>query len=62
MIDLKRILAASTAVVVLSLGAVACSDDDGDSTDLDNPVDGIDDQIDDGAEEIDESIDSETDE
>ena len=42
----RRIVAAS-AVAVLSLGAAACSDDDGNEDDLDNPVDGVDDQLDD---------------
>ncbi len=55
----SRILAAS-AVAVLSIGAAACSDDDGNEDDLDNPVDGVDDQIDDGAENLEEEIDSET--
>jgi hypothetical protein len=56
----RRILAAS-AVAVLSIGAVACSDDDGNEDDIDNPVDGVDDQIDDVGGEIEDEIDSETD-
>ena len=56
----RRIVAAS-AVAVLSLGAAACSDDDGNDDDLDNPVDGVDDQVDDIANTIADSIDSETD-
>lgn len=42
---------AATAVAVFSLGAAACSDDDGDPDDLDNPVDGVDDQVDSIVEE-----------
>ena len=56
-----RPMLAGLAVVGLSLGATACSDDDGNDDDIDNPVDGIDDQIDDGAENLEEEIDSETD-
>jgi hypothetical protein len=52
---------AGLAVIGLSLGATACSDDDGNNDDIDNPLDGVDDQIDDGAENIEENIDSETD-
>jgi hypothetical protein len=55
----RRILAAS-AVGILSLGAAACSDDDGDDDDLDNPVDGVDDQLDDISNTIEEEIESET--
>lgn len=40
-------LLAPLAVAALSLGAAACSDDDGDPDDLDNPVDGVDDNVDD---------------
>jgi hypothetical protein len=40
-------LLAPLAVAALSLGAAACSDDDGDPDDLDNPVDGVDDNLDD---------------
>ncbi len=59
--SLTRKLVAASAVAVLSLGAAACSDDDGNDDDIDNPLDGVDDQIDDGAEDIEENIDSETD-
>lgn len=52
---------AGIAVAALSLGAAACSDDDGNEDDIDNPLDGVDDQIDDGAENVEEEIDSETD-
>lgn len=38
---------APLAVAALSLGAAACSDDDGDPDDLDNPVDGVDDNVND---------------
>jgi hypothetical protein len=55
----RRILAVS-AVAVLSLGAAACSDDDGNEDDIDNPVDGVDDQIDDVGGEIEDEVDSET--
>lgn len=40
-------LLAPLAVAALTLGAAACSDDDGDPDDLDNPVDGVDDNLDD---------------
>ncbi len=43
---IPRTLIAATAVAALSFGAAACSDDDGDPDDIDNPVDGVDDQID----------------
>ena len=56
-----RPMIASLAVVGFSLGAAACSDDDGNDDDIDNPVDGVDDQIDDGAENLEENIESETD-
>jgi hypothetical protein len=56
----RRVIAAS-AVALLSFGAVACSDDDGNDDDLDNPVDGVDDQLDDVTNSISEDIDSETD-
>ena len=55
----RRIVAAS-AVAVLSLGAAACSDDDGNDDDLDNPVDGVDDQLDDISNTIAGEIESET--
>jgi len=42
-----RRVAAPLAVASLSLAMVACSDDDGDPDDIDNPVDGVDDMIDD---------------
>ncbi len=55
----RKIIAAS-AVGVLSLGAAACSDDDGDDDDIDNPVDGVDDQLDDISNTIADEIESET--
>ncbi len=58
---LTRKFAAVSAIAVLSLGAAACSDDDGNEDDIDNPVDGVDDQVDDISEDISDSIDSETD-
>jgi hypothetical protein len=57
---LTRKIVAASAVAVFSLGAAACSDDDGNDDDFDNPVDGVDDQIDDGADELEQEIDSET--
>ncbi|MEZ5379565.1 MAG: hypothetical protein R2733_23895 [Acidimicrobiales bacterium] len=57
---LARYVGTGVVVAGLTLGAAACSDDDGDSTDIDNPVDGFDDQIDSGAEELENEIDSET--
>lgn len=59
--SIPRKFVAASAVALLSLGAAACSDDDGNDDDIDNPVDGVDDQIDDGAEDVEEVIDSETD-
>jgi hypothetical protein len=59
---LRRAGVAAIAVTSLGLTGAACSDDDGEEDDIDNPVDGVDDQIDDGAEDIEEEIDSETDE
>lgn len=56
-----RPMLAGLAVVGLSFGAAACSDDDGNDDDIDNPVDGVDDQIDDGAENLEDEIESETD-
>lgn len=49
-------LFAPLAVAALSLGAVACSDDDGDPDDLDNPVDGVDDNLDDTDVDIDTDV------
>jgi hypothetical protein len=40
-----RIPLAVLAAGALSLGFAACSDDDGDPDDIDNPVDGVDDVI-----------------
>jgi hypothetical protein len=40
-------LVAPLAVAALTLGVAACSDDDGDEDDIDNPVDGVDDQVED---------------
>ncbi len=57
---LPRKFIAASAVALLSLGAVACSDDDGDDDDIDNPVDGVDDQLDDGLDELEDDIESET--
>ncbi len=58
---MTRKIATAAALVALTLGAAACSDDDGNADDIDNPVDGVDDQIDDGAENLENEIDSETD-
>lgn len=55
----RRIIAVS-AIGILSLGAAACSDDDGNDDDLDNPVDGVDDQLDDISNTIAGEIESET--
>ena len=45
---------APLAVAALSRGAVACSDDDGDPDDIDNPVDGVDDNLDDLENDLDD--------
>lgn len=42
-----RRIASLTMVGALTLGVAACSDDDGDPDDIDNPVDGVDDNLDD---------------
>ncbi len=55
-----RTAVTAMAVAGLTFGAAACSDDDGDSTDIDNPVDGVDDQVDKGADAVEEEVDSET--
>jgi len=54
-----RATLAAVAVASLSLGAAACSDDDGNEDDIDNPVDGVDDQIDDELESLTDDIDTE---
>ncbi|HWL44186.1 MAG TPA: hypothetical protein VNQ73_14690 [Ilumatobacter sp.] len=44
----RRVAAAVAAGTLLFTGGLAaCSDDDGDPNDIDNPVDGVDDMIDD---------------
>jgi hypothetical protein len=48
---IPRALVAAGAVAALSFGVMACSDDDGDPDDIDNPVDGVDDQVDSIVEE-----------
>lgn len=57
---LTRKFLAASAVGILSLGAVACSDDDGNEDDVDNPLDGVDDKVDDVSEDIEGEVDSET--
>lgn len=52
----SRISLAALAAGALTLGAVACSDDDGDPNDLDNPVDGVDDVV----EDIQDTLDDDT--
>ncbi len=47
-----RIPLAMLAAGALTVGAAACSDDDGDPGDIDNPVDGVDDVI----EDIDDTL------
>lgn len=54
----RKITAAALTVGVLSFGAVACSDDDGN----DNPIDTVDDVVDSVQGEIDDVVDSITDE
>jgi hypothetical protein len=51
-------LLAPLAVAALSLGVSACSDDDGDPDDLDNPVDGVDDNLDDTDVDVDVDVDT----
>jgi hypothetical protein len=57
-ITIPRALVAASAVAALSFGAVACSDDDDDPSDLDNPVDGVDDQVDSIVDGADDQVDS----
>jgi hypothetical protein len=48
---IPRALVAAGAVAALSCGVMACSDDDSDPDDIDNPVDSVDDQVDSIVEE-----------
>ena len=47
----RRILAAS-AVAVLSLGAVACDDDDDDNIEIDDPTDDVEEGVEDVGEDV----------
>ena len=53
---IPRALVVASAVAALSFGAVACSDDDGDPDDIDNPVDGVDDQVDSIEDQVDSIV------
>lgn len=55
----RRGATAILAATALSLTGAACSDDDGNDDDIDNPVDGVDDQIDDGLSDLESNIDEE---
>ena len=57
-----RLLFGAALAAALSLSILACSDDDGNDDDIDNPVDGVDDQLDDAVTDVEDDIDSETDE
>jgi hypothetical protein len=50
---------AAIAVTSLGLAGAACSDDDGEEDDIDNPVDGVDDQVDEELDSLDDEIDTE---
>jgi hypothetical protein len=56
---LRRTGVAALAVTTLGLAGAACSDDDGEEDDIDNPVDGVDDQVDDELDDLDSAIDTE---
>jgi hypothetical protein len=56
---LRRAGVAAIAVTSLGLAGAACSDDDGEEDDIDNPVDGVDDQVDDELDTLDDEIDTE---
>lgn len=51
-----RMVLAPIAVATLAIGMSACSDDDGNEDDIDNPLDGVDDQIDDELDDLDDQI------
>ena len=55
--SIPRTLLAAGTVAALSFGAMACSDDDGDPDDVDNPVDGVDDQVDSIVDQVDSVVD-----
>ena len=55
---IPRSIIAATAVAALSFGAVACSDDDDDPDDVDNPVDTLGDQVDSMVDEVDSVVDT----
>jgi hypothetical protein len=56
---LRRAGVAAIAVTSLGLTGAACSDDDGEEDDIDNPVDGVDDQVDEELDTLDDEIDTE---
>ena len=56
---LRRSAIGLVAIASFAVGATACSDDDGNEDDIDNPVDGVDDQIDDELDTLDDNIDTE---
>lgn len=55
----RRAIVTACAVASLAFAATACSDDDGNDDDLDNPVDGVDDQLDEQLSDLGSTIDSE---
>ncbi len=51
--NIPRRVAAASAVALLSLGAVACDDDDNDGNiEVDNPVDDVEEGVDDVGEDV----------
>lgn len=60
--NMRRTAFALIAATSLTLGASACSDDDGNEDDIDNPLDGVDDQIDDELDTLEDELDTADDE
>jgi hypothetical protein len=56
---LRRSIVSLVAVTSFAVGASACSDDDGEEDDIDNPLDGVDDQVDEELDTLDDEIDPE---
>ena len=59
---LRRSVLSLVAVTSFAVGASACSDEDGEEDDIDNPVDGVDDQVDDELDSLEDELDTADDE